>query len=322
MKKKKNSKVAGDKCKVIAEIPIACQDEQAAVEFLEKHRWSDDPCCPRCGSVSVYQMVSRTTGRRNARYLWMCRDCKRQYTVRIGTVFEDSRIPLKHWCYAFWAACASKKGVSALQIKRMTGLSYKSALFMMHRIRYAMADDPKTPRKLTGVVECDETYVGGRPRYPKKGMGKSLDWMDRKTPVLAMVERGGNARAMAIPNVKGVTLWTHLRRHIDQEATLMTDELHAYKRIGKPFKKHYRIKHGLGQYVKGDVHTNTVEGFFSLLKRGIIGTFHSVSKKHLHRYVAEFEFRYNTRRQGDGERLAKAIKSAQGKRLKYKDQVS
>jgi len=149
---------------IVQEIPAACADELTAVEFLEKQRWGNSPACPHCGSIRVYQMKGRD-GERNKRYLWRCRECEQQYTVRIGTVFEDSRIAMRHWCYAFWAACASKKGVSALQISCMTGLSYKSALFMMHRIRYAMTDDHSKPEPMTGIVEIDETYVGGKPRY-------------------------------------------------------------------------------------------------------------------------------------------------------------
>src|SRR5258705_3350330 len=144
-------------------LPKACSDEAAAVEFLECQRWASDPYCPRCESRRVHQLKQRGNGTRSKRFLWYCEICQRQFTVRIGTVLEDSRIALRHWCYAFWAACASKKGVSALQIKRMTGLSYKSALFMMHRIRWAMMDEFNAP--LQGTVEVDEAYVGGKPRY-------------------------------------------------------------------------------------------------------------------------------------------------------------
>jgi transposase-like protein len=258
-------------------------------------------------------------GARNPRYLWRCRDCNAQHTVRTGTVFEDSKIPLRHWCYAFWAACASKKGVSALQIKRMTGLSYKSALFLMHRVRFAMADGPGDGPKLNGRVEIDETYVGGKPRY--KGiinhgrMGRGTD----KFPVLAMVERGGSVRAMTLPKVNSNNLKAEIRKNISLTATVYTDEYPLYKFIASEFEGgHKRIRHAQRQYVQGDVHTNTVEGFFSLLKRGMMGTFHSVSREHLHRYVAEFAFRYNTRKLDDGERTSIAIKNAEGKRLLYR----
>ena len=159
----KTPKIAKDKSGLVMRLPKACSDESAAVDFLEAQRWGDHPACMHCGSTNVYKMKDRN-GERNKRFLWKCKEpqCGKQYTVRKGTVFEDSLIPLRYWCYAFWAACSSKKGVSALQIKRQTGLSYKSALFMMHRIRFAMADDHANPEPLTGIIEVDETYVGGR----------------------------------------------------------------------------------------------------------------------------------------------------------------
>src|SRR5271156_6658739 len=150
------------KSEIVAEIPLACSDETAAVEFFEFQRWGQTPCCVKCGSVNVYKMTDAKTGERNKRFLWRCRDCKEQYTVRIGTVYEESRIPLRHWCYAFWRASTSKKGVSALEIKRHCQISYMSALFLMHRIRFAMEQNPKDGGKMTGTVEVDETYVGGK----------------------------------------------------------------------------------------------------------------------------------------------------------------
>src|SRR6185503_8537909 len=293
---------ASDKSQTVAELPRACQDETAAVEFFEKQRWGSDPACPRCGSADVYQMKSRT-GERAPRYLWRCRDCKRQFTVRVGTVLEDSRIPLRHWCYAFWAACSSKKGVSALQIKRMTGLSYKSALFLMHRIRFAMADKPGTARPLTGTVEADETYFGGKPRrrnYGKTGTRKE------KACIVAMVERGGEIRPKHV-EPEGVN-WT-VYKNVSPEARLVTDESSLYIGIGKTYQGgHHTVKHKAYEYARvtadAVIHTNTVEGFFSLLKRGLHGTFHSVSRKHLHRYLSEFEYRYNARSLEDGARTA------------------
>src|SRR5208337_2566008 len=191
------------KSAVIENIPLACSDELMAVEFLEKQRWGNDPACVKCGSVEVYKMKDAKTGERNSRFLWRCRDCKDQYTVRIGTVYEESRIELRHWCYAFWRACTSKKGVSALEIKRHCQISYKSALFLMNRIRFAMAPDLETAPLLTGTVEVDETYVGGKPRYRgtgKRGRGTS------KTPVFAAVERGGGIRRHVVVDVTGKTL--------------------------------------------------------------------------------------------------------------------
>ena len=261
-----------------------------------------------------------TEGGRSSRYLWRCRGCRRQYTVRIGTIFEDSRIEMRHWCYAFWAACASKKGVSALQIKRMTGLSYKSALFMMHRIRYAMIDPHDLPPKLTGTVEADETYVGGRPRYRRpENKGSKAN----KAPVFAVVQRGGDVRARAVADVTNKTLHAALLECVSPSARLITDEWKGYRSIGKHFGGgHEYVKHKHEEYVRGDVYTNTIEGFFSLLKRGIYGTFHAVSRKHLGMYVGEFEFRYNGRYLNDGQRVVRALRSTDGKHLTYAAHVS
>lgn len=164
--KAKHTKPGQAKNATLREIPRACIDETAAVEFMEKQRWGGIAACPRCGDIDVVQVKDRD-GNRNKRFLWRCHGCKKQFTVRIGTVFEDSRIPLRIWCYAFWKAYASKKGISALQISRECSISYKSALFLMHRIRYAMTE-PNEQEKLQGIVECDETYVGGKPRYTLK----------------------------------------------------------------------------------------------------------------------------------------------------------
>lgn len=321
----KNKKTKKDP--IVEQLPLACTDETVAVEFMEKQRWGDTPACPQCGSLDVAKMTDGKGGR-NKRYLWRCHDCKRQYTVRIGTIFEDSRLPLKHWCYAFWAACAHKKGVSALQISRQCLISYKSALFLMHRIRFAIAK-PKHHRQLRGIVEADETYVGGKPRHDKKwrnrknknGRATKAGRGTKKTPVVALVERGGDVRAKVVTNVTAKTLKKIMPKEIDQSAHLMTDEWRAYRPVGKYFASHNVVKHTMGEYARGDVTSNTVEAFFALLKRGVYGTFHAVSKKHLHRYVSEFEYRWNTRQLTDGERIAVAIKASEGKRLIYRQPI-
>ncbi len=232
---------------------------------------------------------------------------------------EDSRIPLRIWCYAFWKACASKKGISALQISRECAISYKSALFLMHRIRYAMTG-PIIAEKLSGIVEVDETYVGGKPRIRgknKRGRGT------KKTPVLVMVERDGVARTRVIADVTGPTLKTAIRDNVYRWSTIMTDDNRSYNGIGKEYVGgHQTTNHSRREYARGNVHSNTAESFFAILKRGVYGTFHAVSKKHLHRYVNEFEFRWNTRKIDDGKRLKAAIKGADGKRLMYKEPVS
>src|SRR5277367_2127467 len=308
------------KSELIAEIPLACSDETAAVELFESMRWGNTPACVKCGSVAVYQMKDAKTGERNRRFLWRCRDCKEQYTVRIGTVYEESRIELRHWCYAFWRACTSKKGVSALEIKRHCQISYKSALFLMNRIRFAMAPDVPQVPPLTGTVEVDETYVGGRPRYPsnKKGWSRAT-----KTAVFAAVERDGPIRRRVVADVTAQTLKAAIREYVDPQSRIISDENLAYKGIGREFAGgHHTVVHSAKEYVRGDVTTNTVESSFALIKRGIIGVYHNVSREHLHRYIGQYDFLWNTRKLNDGERTVLAIRSAEGKRLTYRQSVA
>lgn len=303
------------KSEVIDAIPLACSDELAAVEFIEGQRWGKTPACVHCGSVSVYKMLDSKTGQRNNRFLWRCKDCGRQYTVRIGTVYEESRIELRHWCYAFWRAATSKKGVAALEIMRHCQISYKSALFLMSRIRFAMAPSVDAP-KLDGIVEVDETYVGGKPRYKgrsKRGRGTS------KTPVFAAVERGGKIRRRVIVNISGETLKQAIQEEVNSQARLITDDFPVYKGIGSEHAGgHETVCHSTREYVRGDVHTNTAESSFALVKRGITGVYHNVSKKYLHRYLWQFDFIWNNRKLNDGERTAELIRVTEGKRLMYK----
>lgn len=317
--RKKPGAVAGNKSKNVADLPHAWSSERAAVEYMERQRWGDSPACPRCGDTDVYQMRD-ASGERSKRWLWRCRGCKQQYTVRVGTIMEDSAIPLPHWCFAFAAACASKKGISALQIQRMTGVSYKSALFMMHRIRWAMGGGNGGGGKLAGVVEVDETYVGGKKRKGQRRVGRPSP--KDKAPVLALVERGGRVRVSCVANVTARTLRDAVRENVVGEARVMTDEFNCYARLPRDGYAHETVCHSAGEYARGDVHTNTVEGFFAILKRGINGTFHAVSRKHLHRYLSEFEFRYNTRWFDDGHRTALAIQAADGRRLTYQRQIA
>jgi len=311
----KKDKYNLSKSETVEEIPLACSNELAAVEFFEKQRWGNIPYCIRCGSIDVYKMTDAATGQRNKRYLWRCRDCKEQYTVRIGTVYEESRIPLRHWCYAFWRACTSKKGVPALEIKRHCQISYKSALFLMNRIRFAMAPDFAVAPKLTGTVEVDESYVGGKPRFQgisKRGRGTS------KTPVFAAVERQGQIRRRVVADVTGKTLKAAIREVVHPQARLITDDFNVYQGIGAEYAGgHESVCHSTKEYVRGDVHTNTAESSFAIMKRGLMGIYHSVSKEYLHRYLWQFDFIWNHRKLNDGERTVLAIKSAEGKRLIY-----
>jgi len=305
------------KSTTIAHIPAACANETAAVEFFEMQRWGNTPCCVKCGSVEVYQMKDAKTGERSKRFLWRCRDCKEQYTVRIGTVYEESRLPMKHWAYAFWRAATSKKGVSALEIQRHCQISYKSALFLMNRIRFAMAPLPGEP-KLSGIVEMDETYVGGKPR--KDGTVHKRGGGTKKVPVFAAVERDGNIHRRVVPRITGDTLHAAMKDHVDPLARLMTDEAQLYRAIDKEVFTggHETICHGAHEYVRGDVNTNTVESSFALVKRGIYGVYHNVSKEYLHRYIWQFDFMWNGRKLNDGQRVVSAIRSAEGKRMMYK----
>lgn len=303
---------------VVEQIPLACSNELAAVEFLEAMRWGQTPCCVKCGSVNVYKMADAKTGERNKRFLWRCRDCKEQYTVRIGTVYEESRIELRHWCYTFWRAATSKKGVSALEIKRQCQISYKSALFLMNRIRFAMAPDLPNEPLLSGDVQVDETYIGGKPRYGKnarntRGRGTS------KIPVFAAVETHGEIRRRIVPDVTGHTLKAEIRKMVDPRARIMSDEYGGYRGIGKEFAGgHATVCHAAKEYARGDVHTNTVESSHALLKRSIIGIYHNVSSEYLYRYLWQADFMWNARKLNDGERTVLAIKSAEGKRMTYR----
>jgi transposase-like protein len=300
----------------VKEIPLACADETAAVEFFEKQRWGETPCCVHCGSIDVYKMLDRKTGERNKRFLWKCNDCGRQYTVRIGTVYEETRMPMRHWAYAFWRMATSKKGVAALELKRQLQISYTSALFLANRIRFAMAPDIETAPKLTGVVECDEIYCGGKPRpgtgKHKRGRGTS------KTPVFVAVERGGSIRRRVVANVTGATLKAAVRELVDTNSKLMTDENSAYTGLAPEYTSHQTVNHGTKEYARGDVHTNTAESSNAIIKRGLVGVYHNVSKEYLHRYLWQWDFLWNNRESNDGERTVAAVKSAEGRRLMYK----
>jgi transposase-like protein len=289
-------------------------DEDAARELLENWRWNGQPTCPHCGGLEPYKLTAKPDSKKPGRKgLYKCKACRKQFTVTVGTVFEDSRIPISKWLLGIHLISSSKKGMSAHQIHRMLGISYKAAWFMMHRLRYAMRSGPLAGL-LTGTVEVDETYVGARlKRGSKRGRPDSES---HKTPVVALVERGtGRVRAMTIPRITAESLWETIRTNMSTKATLVTDELAAY---GGLVDKHETVKHSRGEYVRGTAHTNTVEGFFSLLKRGINGTFHHVSRGHLNRYCDEFAFRYENRRESDGHRAAMIVAGAEGKRLTYK----
>lgn len=318
--------VASGRSEVVQKIPAACADEARAVAFFEEARWGAEPACPRCGSVRVYQMTDKATGRRSGRWLWRCRDCKKQSTVRVGTVLEDSPIPLRHWALIFWLMCAGKKSVSAKQVQRMTGLTYKSALFAVHRARWAMADAP-AGGPLSGNVEADETFFNRRikaknneePGTRKKGKHSGTEY----GAVIAAQQRGGPLRAQTIQRVTAANLGAFLAAHVREDARLLTDSSHLYRKVGLPFPGgHETVNHTQREYVRGDVHVQHLEGWFSQIKRQIYGVHHAVSGKHLHRYVSESAFKWNTRTLDDGARTFLAIKRGDGRRLTRKQQTA
>jgi transposase-like protein len=264
--------------------------------------------------------VTRFEGKAHRTGVYKCNDCTEQFTVTVGTVMEQSHIPIRTWLMAFAILCSAKKGVSALQLQRQLKLgSYRSAWHLCHRIRHAMKREP-LKGLLAGTIEADETYIGGKPR---RGSGNRRTGRGtKKTPVVALVERGGRVRAMPVERVDAKNLHAAIRENVDPASRLMTDEWKSYRGIGKHFEGgHHRVNHSKGEYARGDVHTNTVEGYFALLKRGINGSFHHVSKQHLARYCDEFSFRWNHRAETDSDRTKAAIKLAEGRRLTYRTPV-
>jgi len=289
-------------------------DEDAARQHLESIRWPNGPICPHCGGTD---RNSRLNGTAHRPGLLFCGDCRSQFSVTVGTVFERSKVALHKWVYASHLMCASKKGISAKQLERMLGVTYKTAWFMAHRIREAMNIEPAG--KLGGggaPVEVDETYWGNVGKQKPGARG-----YEHKMKVLTLVERGGEKRSYHLATVNHKTLGPIMKGQIAEKARLMTDDARVYKKIGKAFDSHESVNHTAGEYARGDVTTNTVESSFAILKRGLYGTFHSVSEQHLQRYATEFDFRWNYRQSlgfDDVERAAVTLKNIEGKRLTYR----
>ncbi len=299
-------------------------DEASAHDLLARLRWPNGAACQKCGGADPYKLTPKASGKNPARQgLYKCRACKKQFSTTTGTIFEASHVALSKWLLAIQLMAASKKGMSAHQLHRMLGVTYRAAWFMMHRLRFAMAEPDGVFAKLDGVVEADETYIGAR---NKRGTKRGRPGPEsHKAPVVAFVQRGGRVRVFPMPRVTAANLRTAIKANVDTSASLMTDEFGIYEKVGKEFASHDKVNHGSGEYVRGAVYTNTAEGFFSLLKRGINGSFHHVSKGHLHRYCSEFEFRHNTRAAlgySDGERAALLILGSEGKRLTFKQPSS
>lgn len=299
-------------------------DEDSAREFLEKMRWPNGPICPHCKAEGAYKLTAKEGSKSPVRKgVYKCKACRKQFTVKVGTIFEDSHIPLSTWLLAIHQMCASKKGKSAHQLHRELGITYKSAWFMAHRIRYAMIQEPLAS-KLSGIVEVDETYVGGKAKNMHKSVReariKGRGTVD-KAPVVTLVERAGRVKSIYMEEVTGENLKDALKDCIVPKAQIMTDESPSYSFAQDEFASHETVNHKAGEYVRGNAYTNTAESVHALLKRGIVGTYHHVSKLHLHRYLSEFDFRFNLRKVEDGERTLEAIKGFEGKRLMYKDPI-
>jgi len=288
-------------------------DADAAREELERTLWPHGPVCPRCGGLD---RITAVKGGRAG--LLRCGPCKRQFTVTVGTVFESSHVPLNLWLQAVYLMCSSKKGISSHQLMRTLEVQYKTAWFMAHRIREAMKAGNLPPIGGVGAtVEIDETFIGSKREKAPNARGYA-----HKNAVLTLVERGGSARSFHVDGTKASDLLPIIRANVAPGTAVMTDEAGQYVTLGGFFTEHDFVRHGKGEYGRGKVHTNTVEGFYSVFKRGMKGVYQHCAEKHLHRYVAEFDFRYNQRVAlgvDDTSRTARALRGIVGKRLKYRD---
>lgn len=289
-------------------------DPNKAREHLERLHWPHGPVCPHCGCMG---RITKLAGKSTRPGVYKCNDCTNPFTVTVGTIFEDSKIPLNKWLMAYALINASKKGISAHQLHRSLGITYKSAWFLAHRIRETMdsGNDPLGGDP-TRVIEADETWVGGSTSNRKSRKTA------KKKAVVTLVERGGHARSFHVANVHARILRPILFQNADRLSTLMTDEASYYGPVGRQYWNHKTVNHSLAEYARGSCHTNTAENFFSIFKRGIVGIYHHVSEAHLHRYCREFDFRYNTRTISDAERTVEAVKGARGKRLMYRQPSS
>lgn len=296
--------------------------EKEAFIHLESVLWPSGPTCPHCGNAGKIYALEGVKTKPTKKHpegierfgLKKCAECRKQFTVRVKTVFESSHIPLHKWLQATYLLACSKKGMSSHQLHRVLEITYKSAWFMTHRIREAMKAGTLPPMGGFGkVVEADETYFGNKRHYRiKRGTG-------HKFAVFSLVERGGNVKSFHVDDVRAMHLKPILLANIDPQSTLMTDESRIYMEPGKRFRAHLSVNHGKEEYVRGDAYTNTVEGYFSIFKRGMKGVYQHCSERHLHRYLAEFDFRYNNRKVTDSERAGAALAGIRGKRLLYRD---
>jgi len=300
------------------------RNEDKARAYLEAQRWPDGPYCPFCGQTETVKALPPKGSMGKGWY--HCKGCRKKFTVRVGTLYERSHVPLHKWLLATHLLCSSKKGMSAHQLHRMLGVTYKTAWFMAHRIREGMREGPLFDRSMGGpgkVVEADETFLGTQSFEFNSDKGK---WT-RKTgtgdmkKIVALVERGGPVRSFKVDRVSSKEIRDILVVNVWRQSTLMTDEAMHYRKVGREFSRHWKVNHGRKEYVRGEKYTNTIEGYFSIFKRGMKGVYQYCSERHLERYLAEFDFRYNHRTAlgvTDAERAEKALQGIAGKRLTYR----
>lgn len=291
-------------------------NEEAAYGWVEARLWPNGPVCPKCGET---KRVGKLTGKSTRIGVHKCYACRKPFTVKVSTIFEDSHIPMRIWLQAIYLIASSKKGISSNQLHRTLKITLKSAWFLSHRIREAMRDGsfaaPMGGNGSSGIVEADETFIG------KKKGAKVRRGAGHKHAVLSLVERGGKVRSVHVDDVKASTLIPIVNDNIAKEARVMTDDAATYYQKLEGFASHETVNHSAEEYVRGDVHTNTVEGYFSIFKRGMKGIYQHCDEKHLHRYLAEFDFRYNNRVAlgvDDEQRAANALQGVKGKRLTYR----
>lgn len=300
-------------------------NEDKARSLLESLRWPNGAICPHCkndgkekpNSPLKAKPAKAKEGKGVRKGVYFCGACRKQFSVKVGTIFEDSHIPISKWLMAIFILCSSKKSISAHQMHRMLKVTYKTSWFMCHRIRYAMGTNPDAA-KLSGIVESDETFIGGKDIQRER--------LKSKTPVVALVERGGNMRTAVVSNVTQINLGRALHECVDKGAIVCTDEHGAYRNPLKQWKAHHTVVHSTYEYARTAedgtrVHVNSCESFFALLKRGVHGSWHHVSREHLPKYAGEFEFRWNNRKVSDGERMVAAVAATEGKRLTYRQAI-
>lgn len=298
----------------ILELIKVFPDETSCLKHLKAIRWKDEPYCPHCGYTKIYEFKDGK--------LYKCAGCRKKFTVKVGTIFEDSKIPLQKWFIAIYLITSHKKGIASLQLAKDIGVTQKTAWFMLQRLRFA-SRTKSFKAKLSGEVEVDETYIGGtelnkhRIKRGKKTRGRSIV---TKAVVLGMVQRGGDIRTVTLKNAKGKSIIPHVLKNVEHGSHIMTDQYRPYKTLRDKYT-HGVVRHSAGEYVTGKNHTNTIEGAFSLFKRGVIGIYHHVSPKHLPLYLDEFSYRYNTKNLDEGQRMNALLNKCSG-RLTYSELIA